>query len=148
MSTTYPEALDAMRARFLAGWNAGTPAIVGTAPLIRWQGRESESDTPNGGSYWVRFSSQTVEEPQRSLGKEGTRLYDSCGLIFIQIFCPRTLPDSFENGRLLAQVARNIFRGQNSGVWFRNARINDDLEPEQGWHRFNVVCEYEFTERA
>jgi hypothetical protein len=142
----YPDAIDAMFSEVKTGLDAGWPAIVGTMPELRWQGRET-TPPPDGGVYWARVSQQTVLERQQTLGKLGERKFESCGLIFVQIFCPRSSVESFEKGRQLAQVARNVFRGQNSGVWFRNARINE-LDPEQGFWRFNVVSEYEFTEQA
>lgn len=147
MILTYTQAIDAMFTRVKLGLEAGWPDIVGEMPELRWQGVE-EAAIPSGDAYWARISQQTVFEKQQTLGKQGERLFESAGLLFVQIFCPRTSAESYDKGRQMALVARNVFRGQNDGVWFRNARIADDLEPEQGWNRFNVVTEYEFTEIA
>lgn len=147
MTTTYVEAIDQMFSLFNSAWNAETTAIVGYVPEVRWPGVE-EPGTPDASKYWARVSQQTVIEEQTTIGdSNGKRRYTASGLIFVQIFCPKSEAAAMENGRNLAVIARNSFRGKTTSgkVWFRNARINE-LAPEESAYRFNVVAEYEYDE--
>ena len=141
---------DEINALFFASWKAGSSAIVGYIPEIRWQGIQYR-DIPDGSKFWCRFSKQTVSEPQATLSNcvtsPGNKRYNNYGLVFIQIFCPKSNAKSFELGKQLAVLARNAFRGKStdSSIWFRNVRIKE-LNPEELYERFNVVAEYEFDE--
>jgi len=147
---TFKQATDEMKALFLAAWNAETAAIVTYVPEIRWQGVEKKA-LPDGSKYWVRFSKQTVTEEQSTLsnceGLPGQKVYTASGLIFIQLFCPKSEENAQDLGGKLAAVARNAFRGKTTPgkVWFRNVRINE-LSPEDLYVRFNVVAEFEYDE--
>lgn len=134
-------AIDAMFAQFNAAWQAGTAAVVGYVPEIRWQGREKETPPP-GDKYWARVSNQTVGEGNAAIGNS---LFESYGLVFVQVFAPKSEADANEKGRALAVLARNVFRAQNPLVCFRHARVQE-LEPEAAFIRFNAVTEYEFYE--
>ncbi|WBF76822.1 hypothetical protein PSV3_00120 [Septimatrevirus PSV32] len=57
---------DEVNALFLAAWNAGSAAIAGYVPEIRWQGVQYR-DLPDGSKFWVRLSKQTVFEEQATL---------------------------------------------------------------------------------
>lgn len=149
MTTSYVNAVDEIFSLFNIAWSAEAPAIVGNGetPEIRWQGVEDEN-IPNFNKYWCRVSQQTVEEPQTSLaGNDGKRRYTTSGLIFVQLFCPKSDAQAMDKGRNLATVARNAFRGKTTSgkVWFRNARINE-LAPEDNAYRFNIIAEYEYDE--
>lgn len=141
---------DEINALFLAAWNAGSAAIAGYVPEIRWQGVQYR-DLPDGSKFWVRLSKQTVFEEQATLstceGVPGKRKYTASGLVFVQIFCPKSNTQAFELGQKLAKLARNAFRGKSTPgkVWFRNTRINE-LTPEELYERFNVVTEFEYDE--
>lgn len=145
--TTYEEAIDDIFGIFKAAWDANSATVVGSIPEVRWPGVE-EPSKPNYENYWARVSQQTVLENQTSLrnGQNGQR-YTTSGLVFVQIFCPKSESLGMTNGRKLATIARDSFRGNatSGNVWFRNARINE-LEPEDKWYRFNVVAEYEYDE--
>ncbi len=148
MTTTYSNAIDEINAVFWQDWNsAKTSSVVGYVPDIRWQNVE-EPSIPDGSKFWGRVSTQTVFEEQTSLaGNESKKRYTSSGLVFVQIFCPKSNAQANEFGKKLAEVARNSFRGKStpSKVWFRNARINE-LSPEDLFYRFNVVAEFEYDE--
>lgn len=147
MTTTYEEAKDEIYSQFFAAWVAGSAAIVGYVPEVRWQNLE-EATKPDQSKYWARVSTQSVDEPQANLGAdaEGKRRYTGLGLVFVQIFVPKTEGNDYK-GAKLAELARNAYRGKKTtgGVWFRNVRINN-LEPEELFYRFNVVAEYEYDE--
>jgi len=146
---TYEEAIDEIFGIFNAAWLDNSAAVVGYVPEVRWPGVE-EPEKPDLSKFWARVSQQTVIEGQSSLrnGDAGQR-YTTDGLVFVQIFCPKSDSLGMTNGRKLAIIARNSFRGNaTSGqVWFRNARINE-LPPEENWYRFNVVAEYEYDENG
>lgn len=147
MATDYVTAIDEMFSLFYEAWLAQSSDVVGYVPEVRWPGVE-EPQTPDFSKYWLRVSQQTVIEEQTALaGSDSKRRYTASGLIFVQLFCPKSEADAMENGRKLAVVARNSFRGKTTSgkVWFRNARINE-LTPEESAYRFNVVAEYEYDE--
>lgn len=147
MTTDYISAVDQMFALFNTAWLANSAALAGYVPIVRWQGIE-EAGTPDASKFWCRVSQQTVEEEQSTLRDDsGVRRYETTGLIFVQLFCPKSQVDALEIGRKLAVVARNAFRGKTTSgkVWFRNARIIE-LEPDSSAHRFNIVSEYEYDE--
>jgi hypothetical protein len=147
MSATYEQAIDEIFARFHAIWTAQTPAVTLEAPELRWQGIENP-EHPGYDKYWVRVSQQTIDEGQASLrAPECGQRYRTNGLLFIQIFCPKSDARAMEKGRQLAVIARDCFRGYTtqSGVWFRNSRVSE-LEPEERWLRLNVIVAYQYDE--
>lgn len=150
MTTTRSEARNEINGLFLAAWNANAAAIVGYVPNVEWQGVQPRT-TPDPSKYWARVSMQTVFEEQTTLstceGKPGQKRYTASGLVFVQLFCPKSLGQAFELGGELAEVAKKAFRGKSTPgkVWFRNARINE-IDPEDLYYRYNVVTEFEYDE--
>lgn len=146
----FDEVDDEIKALFLAAWQANAGAVVGYIPEVRWQGVQYRS-LPDGSQFWARLSKQTVFEEQATLstceGKPGQRKYTASGLVFVQLFCPKSNTQAFELGQKLAKVARNAFRGKTTPgkIWFRNTRINE-INPEELYERFNVVTEFEYDE--
>lgn len=146
----FDAANDEINTLFLNAWNAGSAAIVGYIPEIRWQGVQYR-DLPDGSKFWVRLSKQTVIEGQAALstdaGAPGQRKYTVAGLVFVQLFCPKSNTQAFELGQKLAKLSRNAFRGKSTPgkIWFRNVRINE-IDPEELYERFNVVTEFEHDE--
>lgn len=152
MSTAYEmnygKAIDEMFSLFLEAWKAGAPEVLGLeeAPEIVWPGQDGK--LPDMTKYWCRVSQQTVLEEQTALAdNEGKKRYTTSGLIFVQLFCPKSDASAMAKGKKLAPVARNAFRGKTTSgkVWFRRARIQE-LTPEDNAYRFNVVAEYEYDE--
>lgn len=141
---------DEINSLFFSAWNAGSAAIVGYVPEMRWQGVQYR-DLPDGSKFWGRLSKQTVFEEQASLsnceGLPGKKKYTASGLVFLQLFCPKSNTQAFELGQQLAKLGRNAFRGKTTPgkIWFRNVRINE-LDPEELYERFNVVTEFEYDE--
>lgn len=146
----FDKVADEINALFFKAWKAETAAIVGYVPNIYWQGVQPR-ETPPSNKFWARVSKQTVFEQQATLstceGKPYQRKYTADGLIFIQLFCPKSETRAFEFGQQLAKIARNAFRGKvtDGRIWFRNVRINE-LEPEELYLRFNIVCEFQYDE--
>lgn len=147
--TEYEEAIDEMFALFNIAWQAGTSSIVSYIPEIQWPGVEP-AVKQDASKYWCRVSQRTVSEEQSCLkNSEGVTTYTAEGNVFIQLFCPRSDSQSMQLGRKLAVVARNAFRGKTTSgkVWFRNCRIKE-LDPEEKYNRFNVVCDYQYDEQG
>ncbi|AEX56100.1 minor tail protein [Burkholderia phage vB_BceS_KL1] len=150
MTTTHSEARNEINALFNTAWNANAGALAGYVPNIEWQGKQPR-ETPDSSKYWARVSIQTVLEEQTTLstceGKPGQKRYTASGLVFVQLFCPKSIVGSFEIGGKLAEVAKKAFRGKTTPgkVWFRNVRINE-LDPEDLYYRYNVVTEFEYDE--
>lgn len=151
MTATYNQARDQIFALFKAAWDAQTTALAGYVPEVRYQGLEV-GEKPDGSKHWCRISTQSVTEEQATLStcveEPGKSRYESSGLVFVQIFSPKSEATGYEVGQQLAQVARNAFRGKKTTpgeVWFRNVRINN-ISPENLLYRFNVVAEYEYDE--
>jgi hypothetical protein len=122
-----------------------------TPQLMKWYGREGAAKVDRA-KVWVRFSTQHVDDEQKTLstcvGEPFQRRWEGAGLIFIQIFLPKTVTNAVPLGRKLAQVAKLAFRKKKTsgGVTFPRVRINDNLPAEELFYRMNVVAEYEFSE--
>jgi len=146
MPVTYEEAIDQIFGIFRAAWFTNSEAIVGYVPELRWWGVE-EPNEPNTSVFWARVSQQTVTEEQSTLQNGECIRYETEGLVFVQLFCPKSDAKSIEKGRKLAMLARDAYRGNSTdgNVWFRDARIKE-LDPEKDWFRFNVVAEYTYDE--
>ena len=150
MTLTHDEARNEISAQFNNAWNSNSAAVAGYVPHVEWQGKQPR-ETPDTNKIWCRFSIQTVSEEQRTLSyivvEPNQRRYEVSGFIFVQLFCPKSIVNSWEIGGKLAQVAKEAFRSKRTpgGVLFRNVRINE-LKPEDLYHRLNVVGEFEYDE--
>lgn len=148
---TYSSAIDALYGHFLDNWNdSEASALLGYDAQILWANLEPNKK-PDSSKTWLRVSQQTVLEHQSTLsndvGEAGKRRFTTTGLIFVQFFFPKSEPRSWQVGRNLAEIARNIFRHSltNNSIWFRRAKINE-LPEERDTFRLNVVAEYEYDE--
>lgn len=151
MSTSPQIARKEIFALLDAGWTAGAPAIMGGVPQVRYQGVE-ERTLPGAVEYWARASTQMVTTGQRAHQMNPTPgqspvVFETNGVILIQIFAPMKNRDSYAKGELLAELAQCMFMATEtvSGVWFRNPRINE-LENDGTWYRWNVIVDYQFNQ--
>lgn len=146
----FDAAVKEMEALFYAAWQANSGAVFGYIPEIEWEGKESASKVDRS-KVWARFSTQNVFEEQATLSacvdEPFVRRYEGSGLIFVQLFLPKTVANALMKGRTLAKVARNAYRGKKSdgGITFHNVRINN-IPPEELFYRINVVAEYDYDE--
>lgn len=155
ITTTPSEAEDAMNARFLAAFTvSAVVSLIGYQPVVLWAGIE-KSQKPDTTKYYVRVSHQIVLTGQANLsgceGLPGQKRYRTSGLTFVQLFAPTSDKQVREKALKLATIARNAFRGNLAQggediVWFRNARINNNLPIENDQYRLNVVAEHEYDE--
>lgn len=147
---TYAEASDEINLLIKEAWELQSSDIVGYIPELRWQGIQYRN-LPDTSKYWARVSIQTIFEEQASLsngvGLAGKRRFESSGLVFVQIFCPKSDARAFEKGKLLAVIARDAFRGKSteSAIFFRNVRIQE-IPQEDNFERLNIVAEFEYDE--
>lgn len=120
-------------------------------PEMRFQGVET-NDPPSVPTFWGRLSVMSLTDQQATLSTCSTvaytRRYRDNGRVVIQLFGPRTGPDASEKLKKLAQLVQNRLRGTktDSGIWFRNARIDANLNAENLFQRVNVICDYERDE--
>ena len=127
-------------------------AYLGSAPQTLWP-MSFQAVPPASDKIWLRVSTQEVDSEQDSLGNavagSGLRMFSSYGLCFIELYVPMSAARAGEKARHVAQLLRNTFRHVSAGekiVVFRNARINDNIPPENSMYRVNVVVEYEYSE--
>lgn len=150
MTIEFDKACDEMRALFFADWSADTAAIVGYVPDVRWN-KNQKPAIPANDKFWLRFSILAATESQSTLsnceGAPGKKAYTALGLVYMQLFCPKSDLSADDKGRKLSIVARNAFRGKRTpgAVWFRNVRIID-ANDEELFYRFNIVAEYEYDD--
>lgn len=141
---------DEMREFVYSEWKSNAQVVTGLAylPEMRFQGTE-KNDPPAVPTYWGRMSVFSLIDQQATLSTASvvsyTRRYRDNGRIVVQLFGPRTGNDAQANLLKLAMVVQNRLRGTKteSGIWFRNARIDNNLSPENLFQRINVMCDYE-----
>lgn len=145
------QAIDEMFSLLNVAWLAGTTAVAGYVPELRWQGKELATK-PDPKKYWARASVQRVTEEQATISNcvdaPGQKRFEIGGFLMLQIFCPKIEIAAQVKGAALAEVAKRAFRGKHTSpgnVWFHNVRINE-LKPDDSYVRFNVVAEFEFDE--
>lgn len=90
---------------------------------------------------------QTVLEDQETLRNGEVRRFRTTGLVFVQIFAPRTAGDAQAKSDILAENVRNSFRMRavNDNLEFTRATIDDNVRVETDW--INVVVSSRFEYR-
>lgn len=144
--TDFVAARTAICAGFDEFWQMNAGGIVGYIPEIRFP-RVVYPKPINPSVHWGQMSLQTVIAGQAAFGANGCKKYREEGLVFVQLFGPKSEVEAGEQQDRFAHIARAAFRGRSlpGKIWFRNARIND-LDPEDEMLRLNVVAEYEYNE--
>lgn len=124
--------------------------LFGYAIDVRWPNNEKTSN-PAADKIWLRVSRQTVTNPQTAIQNnyrgQSARRYTNYGLLFVQLFSPKT-NGVYPKVEILADaLVKKAFRGKSTEhcITFRNARMNE-VAPENDWYRLNVVTEYEYDE--
>lgn len=152
MTITYADAVPEMYAMFFDAWKVQAPTVVAYLPEVRFADDGKDGAIPDRSKFWVRISIRVVDEGQSSLntceGAPGQRRWRTEGLVFIQLYAPKTATSAAPL-RKLAEIARNAFRGQVTpgGIWFRNARVVP-VAPEEQSYRTNAVIEFNYDEQA
>jgi hypothetical protein len=116
-------------------------------PKIEWEVVEPESSR-NQGEHWLRFNSEDTLCQQSSLaGADSKVIWDSQGLINIQMFFSKVSFDTIKADQL-KRICQKAFQGRRStlGIWFRNSTIVD-LPQEDSFFRSAINAEYLYQSR-
>lgn len=150
MTATYDEAVDQMYALFTEQFAAKAAAIVGYVPEIRYLD-DGKPDVMDRTKVWARITINPITRGQASLSNDvftpGKKMYTSDGMLFVQLFFPKSYANAAAVSRKLSQMVTVIFSGKTTTgcVWFRNARPYP-LPNEEFYYRSNVVAEYQYDE--
>ena len=128
------EAKDIIFAHAATAWtNACTTAGI-ASPQVRF--KDDGQAEPSNGTYWARISTQVVDERQESLRNDSfERRFVTVGLVFVQIFVPRTSSGIIAKADVLAESVRNAFRDPrvDDNLEFTQATIDDNVQSEPAW---------------
>lgn len=145
MSINYADAIDEMFGTVKAVNDAGSVAILGYVPELRFQGVPLATK-PAMDKVWLRTSQMNVTEDQASLSDiNETRMFETVGLLYVQVFCPRDVAGSIENGRALASLFRDAFRQQSNSaeIWYRKQKLVELPETADNYP-INVIVEFRY----
>lgn len=129
-------------------FRAAALAVLGVEIAVQLRYGGVSEPEPDDGVYWARVSRQTVDEAQETLrnGLEQRR-FKTEGLVFIQLFGPRSDSKALANLDQIAELIRNDFRTyQDADLEFTNPMIADNVQPEANWQRANVVSNYTYRQ--
>ena len=146
---TFDTARDEILGLFKASWDAETPAVNGGAvPRVEWQGVDAQTPPPVG-APWARVTVRHSNTTVHTLAPAGSRRFTRTGLVTVQIFTPTIDGGGLSLAEKLATIARKAYegRGTASGIWFRNARIQEIGMDPAGWYQMNVLVEFRYDER-
>lgn len=145
MSIAARDAFDEICGIVNTWMTVNSAAILGYVPEIRWPGNP-KGDHPAALNIWARVSQRIVKDSQTGINAiEGQRLYTAVGLLYVQIFCPRSVSNSLVNGRILANGLRDRFRhpSPSSEIRFRDQKVVE-VSAEDDYYPLNVVVTYEY----
>lgn len=143
--TTYSDAVDEMFGMINSIWNANSSIIAGYVPEIHWPGKPEPTSVPMD-QVWARVSVQLVSDKQSSLANSnGVRRYHAIGLLYFQIFCPRTAASTLDIGRALANLIRLAFlkESPSGSIWFIDAVIRE-LPSTTENYPINIVVTFQY----
>lgn len=150
MTLSQQAARQEILAHIASAWAAGSAAIVGYVPEIRYQGVELPG-LPGTDNYWMRASTNnvTTEQSGHAIDEPGVSevIYTTFGFVTLQIFAPMKTADSYAKGELLSGLGQRMFMASETagGIWFRNPRIRQ-LDNDGTWYRWNVIADYQFDQ--
>lgn len=138
MSLTYEEAVDAMQAALKAAWDP-------TTYNMHYQNVVPQADrVPDANEPWGRVYIEHTQGFQATLTGVGGRRFRRRGVITVQIFVPTG--EGLSQAYTLGKVVTDAFEGQDvSGIWFRNARINE-VGPDGNFFMIVAMVEFEYDE--
>lgn len=136
------EAKGVIFAHATAAWLAACQTLEIENAELRF--KDDGLAEPANGVYWARMSTQTVEEGQETLRNGAVRRFLTVGLVFVQVFAPRTDDDGADNADLLAEAMRNAFRDPqvDDNLEFTRAAIDDNVRAEPAWIQINVSARF------
>lgn len=128
-------------------WAASTPALNNGQPVrIEWEGVQASTPPPADAPHARHYMRHTTDQGQ-TLGQAGTKRHFRTGLITVQVFAPVS-GGGVTLAQKLAIIARNAYEGvgTSTGLWFRNARLNE-IGVDEGLFQINVLVEFLYDER-
>lgn len=149
MPTTSEQAFNDSMSLFKSAWDAG--AESGSIAVL-WPNVRGEIDTTrqaptDAAKSWARISQQTITSTQRGIGSDGKHLFETSGLITVEIRVPTSQGSGL--AYRLAKVALDAYRSQTS---VNGVRYGDCKPREVGndgpWFRVDALMEFEFDEIA
>lgn len=144
---TFDSARDEILGLFHTYWTAQTPALNDSAPVrVEWPGVDSQTP-PEASKPWARIVVRHTTSKQATFGTVGHRRFLRPGLVTVQVFTPLTNGGGLLLAEKLGIIARDAFEGRStdSGIWFRNARLQE-VGPDTEWFQMNLVVEFEYEE--
>lgn len=143
---TFDSARDEIQGLFWDYWKAQTPAVAGEVPTVEWPGVDSGTP-PGADKAWARFDIRHAPSRQSTFGHMGGRRFTRTGLVSVEVFAPTAGGVGLSLAEKLGIIARDAFegRGTASGIWFRNARIQE-IGPDKAWCQMNVLAEFVYDE--
>lgn len=146
MPTTYIAAKDELFGIVKAVFDdAKWVALLGYVIDVRWP-EVARASKPDFTKQWARVSAQSVSDGQATLSNvQNTKVFEAVGLLYVQLFCPRNMPASQENGLLIASDLQAAFRKQSptGELWFRNQKISE-LPPTEDSYPINVQTDFQY----
>jgi hypothetical protein len=146
-----PSAVDAIYGIALQAIKGASVQAIAPITTVKFYG--DEATVPDDSTYWCACSYQTVVEAQASLagnvGFIGSKQYQSTGLLFVQVFCPKSDVKAVDNGLLIGSIIRDAFRKpvQDGSIWFRNHQLRQPVFNSKNY-QYNVVITYEYQSIA
>lgn len=142
MTTNYDDAYGLITTELQAYWATISTSIVGMVPEIRFYGTENDK-IPS--TYFVRFVMSPVKDGQSSFRQTDGKRFRADGLIYLQVFAPRSDRASYAKMRKLSMQLQKRFRSAIDCISFNNVRIVDAPKEDMFW-RQNVIAEYWYDE--
>lgn len=149
MAVTGPDpeqVYDSIFGQFKTAWEAGTPAVVGTAPPIEYPD-EPQTATPlsQGTTPWARIAAKHAVRSTTTIGYTvpGQGRVSAEGVVMVNIFVP-----AGKRGLTLAaqlgKVALAAFEGQRAGyVWFTDV-VPEEVGVDGAWFQYNVKAKFHY----
>lgn len=142
MTTSYNSAYDSITTELQTYWAANAGAVVTPVPKVLYYAVETD-DIPK--TYFVRFVMAPTGDKQSSFRQTDGKRFVGTGLIYLQVFSPRSNRDAYEKMRQLSALLQKRFRSAIDCISFINVRIVD-APPEDNFWRQNVIAEYRYDE--
>jgi hypothetical protein len=144
---TLESARDEIQDLFWAAWKAKTPALNnGEVVKVFWPKQVSEA--PDVSKPFARVQVVHQTGAQATLGTKNNRRFDRAGFVVIEIFTPVSTEWGLSFDMNLAIIARDAFEGvgTDSGIWFRNVRVQEIGADGNGCWQTNVTADFTYDE--
>lgn len=129
--------------------DTGIQTLLGYTMDVRWP-MDALPNKPDITRLWAKVSKQTVTDKQACLTNvNGVRVFETRGLLYVQLFCPRDQPAALTQGNVAASNMQAAFRKQSpSGeIWFYDQAIRELPETPENYP-INVVTSFYYRTLA